>query len=340
MSLIKTDKDLTVSIVVPSHNGGGFIHQLCTNLKHYHDLGYEIVFVENGLKDDLEDILKEYLPNAQYIYEPVANVAKARNLGVANCSGDYIQFLDVDDTIEVGKLDAQLNYAHKYGLDLVYSDWRYILHYEEKVIEKEWKTCSNADLIRLIISEGWHPLHSYIFKRQVYDEIGGFDEGFKVSSEDSNLILEYLLHHKSGHVSGHFTNYHRYEMLQTLSYSRGHQFWLDTERTLRNHTSGITALKDSDLNTLLSTRLFSTARNLAKWNMKQALSLHQKAIEINNDFKPQNESSIFQFVYSIFGYQKAEQIAQLLNRFKSNKGVKGHNSGIEDGQLISNNSKS
>jgi glycosyltransferase involved in cell wall biosynthesis len=74
----------------------------------------EIVVVDDGSKDNTGDIIQGMDERIKYIYQANAGVSAARNTGLAAATGDYIAFLDSDDSWLPWKLEAQLSVLKAY----------------------------------------------------------------------------------------------------------------------------------------------------------------------------------------------------------------------------------
>lgn len=83
----------------------------------------EIVIINDGSLNDYKDELyKDYEQNKdviKYIYSENQGLGLARNLGVNNASGDYIFFLDGDDTISEDGLRLMITHMFAFDLELV-----------------------------------------------------------------------------------------------------------------------------------------------------------------------------------------------------------------------------
>lgn len=311
----------SVSIIVPVYQGEAFVEQLCETLKPYHELGYEIIIVENGPERGIETTLRNDLPKARYLWTERANVANARNLGASHSTGEYLQFLDVDDTIEPDKLPVQCKFAHDHQSDLVYSDWRFVNHKGDEVSFEAWHNASNDQLLDLLLGNGWHPIHSFLWRKTVFDQIGGFDDGFQVAHEDANLLMHFLLSFKVSYCPGLFTNHHKYENHQGLSSFRDLNYWEDSQRFWMGHFHSLMELQDHDeqMGHRLRLKLFNIVRNLAKFDMTKAEVLLKLIKQHFPQFRPDQESTLFRLAYRFLGYRKAEGLASVFGQFKWQK---------------------
>lgn len=105
-------KDFLVSVVMPIFNTGEFLSEainsvLCQSLENF-----ELILVNDGSTDNSADICQEFLRNDErikYFHQNNAGVSAARNLGLTHATGQYIFFMDSDDTI--GKEFLETSYV-------------------------------------------------------------------------------------------------------------------------------------------------------------------------------------------------------------------------------------
>lgn len=111
-----TDK-LKISVVIPAKNASLFIGDAINSvIKQTHPV-YEILVVNNSSTDDtlqtIEQFAKEF-HNLIILNCETGGVSSARNLGILKASGDYIAFLDADDTWEPHKIETHVNHLSKH----------------------------------------------------------------------------------------------------------------------------------------------------------------------------------------------------------------------------------
>lgn len=100
-----------VSIIIPVYNAEKFLDRCLGGVlrQTYQDI--EVVAVNDGSKDGSEALLYRYAEldsRVRVISQENAGVATARNVGLANASGEYILFVDADDWIEPDMIEAML----------------------------------------------------------------------------------------------------------------------------------------------------------------------------------------------------------------------------------------
>lgn len=92
-----------VSVIVPTYNAERTI-EICLNsllLQTYDNK--EIIVVDDGSTDQTADICDRFQKNnecVKVVHQKNAGVSAARNTALSNASGDYIVFVDSDDTVD------------------------------------------------------------------------------------------------------------------------------------------------------------------------------------------------------------------------------------------------
>lgn len=99
-----------VSIIIPTYNNSPIVCQAidCALSQTYRNL--EIIVVDDGSTDDTEALLREkYQGKIIYLRQNNKGTGGARNTGIRNSSGKYLQFLDADDLLAHDKINIQVS---------------------------------------------------------------------------------------------------------------------------------------------------------------------------------------------------------------------------------------
>ena len=102
-----------VSIIIPTHNRVGYLKKAITSALQQSYPNIEIIIIANGCNDGTDDMvgeLKKDFPQliGYLVFGETLGGALARNLGIDKANGEYIAFLDDDDTWHANKLRDQI----------------------------------------------------------------------------------------------------------------------------------------------------------------------------------------------------------------------------------------
>ena len=103
-----------VSIILPVYNGERYINRTITSILQQTMPNFELIVIDDCSTDKSLQHLQEWAQRDSRI-QVVANtqnmgVADARNKGIALAKGEYICFVDSDDTWHSDKLERQMNF--------------------------------------------------------------------------------------------------------------------------------------------------------------------------------------------------------------------------------------
>lgn len=101
-----------VSIIIPIYNGEKWMKECIESALNQTYENIEIIIVNDGSTDNTELIAKSYISrheNIFYLKQKNAGQASARNAGLAVARGEYIQFLDSDDYLELNTIEIAVN---------------------------------------------------------------------------------------------------------------------------------------------------------------------------------------------------------------------------------------
>jgi len=304
----------SVSIIIPNYNGEIYLESIIETIRPYYDEGYEIILVDDGSKKE-DHTLKKFssvFPNAICVHQKNGGVAKARDTGANLATKEFLQFLDIDDSISSDKLKIQYNAAIKNDADVIHSDWCMVIVDSKGNTNQEPKVISELfdDYVEALLERWWNPPHSYLIRRKAYLDIGGGDEKL-VNAQDFDVFVRLAIRgYKFYYEPGLHSFYYRYENTTSLARGPRNQYWKDTEKVL---DKVIKLLKENKLLTqhykkAAAQRFFQVARNTYRIDKKWSNRVFYKIKTLDPEFYPKYESSKFKFLFKIFGYSMAEWI--------------------------------
>lgn len=176
-----------VSVIIPVFNCDRFIGEAIESVLAQTYRDFELIVVDDGSEDKTAERVKQYGDKLTYLYQPNSGQAKARNLGHANSSGEYLAFLDSDDRwypqmleIEAQALDANPQ------VGLVYSDVD-IIDDDGSLLQQHYLAQRAKKKKPFYSIIGFHsiPFPSASLKRRnIFEKAGGFDVSFYQGGED------------------------------------------------------------------------------------------------------------------------------------------------------------
>ncbi len=118
-----------VSVIVPFYNAEAHI-KTCLDvlLKQDFTKPFEVIMVDDASTDNSRNIVKMHDFSGLRLFSLPSNLgpAAARNLGLRKAKGEYVFFLDVDDTIAANILSTLYSIAKETACDLVMCDKKWI----------------------------------------------------------------------------------------------------------------------------------------------------------------------------------------------------------------------
>ena len=97
-----------ISVIVPVYNVEKFIEKCINSILAQTYKDFELILVDDGSSDKSGEICDSFSaqhPNVHTIHQPNSGVSVARNNGIAAAKGEYIAFVDSDDTVNESYLE-------------------------------------------------------------------------------------------------------------------------------------------------------------------------------------------------------------------------------------------
>lgn len=116
-----------ISIVVPIYNAEQYLEHCIGSVLQQTVTDWELLLVNDGSKDSSADICETFASQdsrIKYWAQPNGGATAARRTGVEHAQGEYIFFLDADDTIPPDALESLLTKATS-GYDVVIANTEY-----------------------------------------------------------------------------------------------------------------------------------------------------------------------------------------------------------------------
>ncbi len=122
-----------VSTIIPFYKNKNWLKEAIESVLNQTYENIEVILVNDGSDEDIEDILNMYNEKVIYIYQDNKGAASARNLGIEKASGEYIAFLDSDDIWLENKVETQIKYMLKENLAWCHTN--YFRFYNDELLQ-------------------------------------------------------------------------------------------------------------------------------------------------------------------------------------------------------------
>lgn len=118
-----------VSIVLPCYNAEKFIEETIQSVIQQTYTNWELLVISDGSTDNSIQLVRNLMQHEKRISlfeKKNSGVADTRNFGIGLCKGNFIAFLDADDTWKPTNIEEKINLLLQENIDFVYSDMELI----------------------------------------------------------------------------------------------------------------------------------------------------------------------------------------------------------------------
>lgn len=203
-----------ISVIVPVYNKAPFLRRCLDSIVNQTDKSAQVIIIDDGSTDGSSKICDEYKKYGFEIHHTKNHgVSEARNLGIKYAKGDYITFMDADDSYEPEAFDVMTRIAVKNVNNIVqFGHYRHLIGRSEPVV-RNW---GKGTYHYMQVKRNWVGVWSKMYKAEFVKPIK-FIKGMQFG-EDEMFNIECLL--KNGNL---------YQAPQNLM----HHYFDDTESLCR-----------------------------------------------------------------------------------------------------------
>lgn len=136
-----------VSVVIPAYNAVDSLEECLQSLKRQTYTNFDVYVIDDGSIDETANLCKSSIAgfnNFHYIYQANRGVSSARNRGLSVADGEYILFVDADDTVNKDYIESLIKIAVKDKTDMVLCSY---------LVEGDDKRSSDIDSFRKLCNE-------------------------------------------------------------------------------------------------------------------------------------------------------------------------------------------
>jgi glycosyltransferase involved in cell wall biosynthesis len=186
-----------VSVIMAAYNVEAYLAEAAVSVLQQSYTDLELIIVDDGSTDRTRAIADEMCRRDPHRVRVIATQnqgqSAARNLAMAASQSEFIALLDSDDIWECEFVERQLAvFTAEPGIDLVTGNARYLGSPRHGAPVGPWPDPRPPISLATIISDERAVFIMTVFRRRVYETIGGFDESLK-GNEDFDYWLRAAL---------------------------------------------------------------------------------------------------------------------------------------------------
>ena len=235
--------DLKMSVVVPAYNAAKTLERLMRSIdaQTMPKDEFEVVVVDDGSTDGTLELLQTLQRDRPYLVphriDPSGWASRPRNVGTDLARGEYVLYMDSDDTLFPDALRRSHEYASEHGADILNPK-------ESQTRQPAWGMSSFRENVPNLVGgagiAGLVPMTPHkVFRREFLAEHGlRFEEapaGGRILWEDVRLVMAAYRHARVVSVLADTPVYHWRSNAGSISKSYGphtDEFWAQVEGLL------------------------------------------------------------------------------------------------------------
>ena len=195
---------IEVSVIVPAYNYASFLPQCVESISLQTMSNWECIVIDDASTDNTRSVLSDLRsaePRVRSFVQPTnQGPSAARNRGLTEAKGRFIQFLDADDRLQNHKLEAHATFLREHlDTDIVYGNTRFFRSGNPERLMASLHGTLSEQLIAPISGAGEHlvdllshhslmPINAALIRREVFELVGGFEEAMR-GCEDWDWFL-------------------------------------------------------------------------------------------------------------------------------------------------------
>jgi glycosyltransferase involved in cell wall biosynthesis len=184
-----------LSVIIPCYNSEKYVSRALESVLKQTYGDYEIILVDNNSSDGTVEILydyeKKYPEKIKVLHEQTQGSPAARNKGLFEAKGEWIQFLDADDEIMENKIETQLSLVKDLKADVVAAAscrYKTLANGEVKHLPRQIET---KDPWRGILTSKLGITSANLWRRKALLEVNGWNSDIS-SSQEYDLLFRLL----------------------------------------------------------------------------------------------------------------------------------------------------
>ena len=190
---------MKISIIVPVYNTEKYLEKCIDSILNQTFKDFELILINDGSTDSSGKICDEYAKKDDrivVIHKENGGVSKARNTALGIIKGEYVGFVDSDDTIEPTMYETLYNNLTHSKAQISVCDFKQVTSNGVKTNDTDFKikTYDSSEAIEIIFKGNPFAGHlcNKLFKTELFHDIR-LDEDIYIY-EDMLAVLKILFH--------------------------------------------------------------------------------------------------------------------------------------------------
>lgn len=310
-----------VSVIVPAYNRGRLISETLDSVWAQTYRPIELNVIDDGSSDNTAQVVKHW--KSSHTHDPHFTVRTltqnnsgaptARNYGLITSNGEYIQFLDSDDSISSRKIANQVSIMQDdTSLNVVYGPWRpfYSTSNRIEVFELHQQELEGDPLDRWL-SGYYVPPNAILWRRSAVVENGPWDDK-SFPDDDGEYAMRYFMDHR-GNISFcqsgcAFYRKHNKSSERLSRNLKPYMYVADKIHTAVLRKNDIEADKKQAYITAIGNRYYALGYSFLFSQHKLAIECLRKWYILCPNTTPPHQSRIQQIVIRLFGIHAARAL--------------------------------
>jgi glycosyltransferase involved in cell wall biosynthesis len=211
---------MKISVIIPAYKAAAMIGETLASVLNQQPPPCEVIVVDDGSPDTTGDVVRSFGPAVRYFRQENQGESVARNFGLKVATGDGIVFLDSDDLLAEGALQAIGDVLDQNdGLDGAYGQVVFFGEGREPSDPQGGMLGFKGNILPAIIRGATLLPGQFALRRRCLERCGGFKESIRFG-EDWEFLLRVTRESRLGYVPVVFLRKREHPGMQSRSARR------------------------------------------------------------------------------------------------------------------------
>lgn len=182
-----------ISVIIPCFNAAATIGAAIGSALDQ-DVDAEIIVLDDGSTDGSSQVIANFAARIRFERTPNRGASAARNRGTELARGEFLQYLDADDTLAPGTLAARRSALEASGADVACTDWQRLVQNEAggyrpgEVMRPDTAALAADAEAATAVSDFWAPPAALMYRRSIVETVGKWPS--MQTCEDARFLFE------------------------------------------------------------------------------------------------------------------------------------------------------